>query len=116
MSASERVLWEHLRKKGVGFGFRRQVPVGPYVLDFYCASAALCVEVDGEQHSGRVSADRSRDEYLARAGIKTIRIPSVDLFESGSPVAGEWMRTIRLLCEERCAGSLPLPPPSVSEP
>ncbi len=78
MSASEKHLWAWIRNKKLGFGFRRQVPVGPYILDFYCAAASLCVEVDGEQHESH--RDLVRDEYLAKLGIFTLRIPSVDLF------------------------------------
>ncbi len=61
MSVSEKRLWAYIRKDRLGFSFRRQVPIGEYVLDFYCAKAALCVEVDGEQHAPRAAADRRRD-------------------------------------------------------
>ena len=59
-SLSERVLWFHLRNDKLGFRFRRQVRVGLYFLDFYCAKASLCVEVDGEQHGERAGKDASR--------------------------------------------------------
>lgn len=79
MSVSERYLWSHLRKKRLGYSFRRQVPVGPYILDFYCGRAALCIEVDGEQHNLTKGRDDRRDGYLKNLGIETIRIPSLDL-------------------------------------
>ena len=50
MSKPERLLWGALRKNKLGLRFRKQHPAGPYVLDFYCDSARLCVEVDGESH------------------------------------------------------------------
>ncbi|HEY7577739.1 MAG TPA: endonuclease domain-containing protein, partial [Acetobacteraceae bacterium] len=48
---AERLLWQGLRNRAVGrLKFRRQVPLGPYIADFYCASAKLVVEVDGVSH------------------------------------------------------------------
>ncbi|MBW7927192.1 MAG: DUF559 domain-containing protein [Fimbriimonadaceae bacterium] len=106
MSASERRLWEQLRKKRLGYGFRRQVPVGPYILDFYCAQAALCVEVDGEQHAQAAW----RDAYLRSVGIETLRIPSLDLFDENAAVFQAWIRKVRDACQSRSA--TPLPPSS----
>lgn len=110
MSTSEKVLWEQLRKEKLGFAFRRQVPVGPYILDFYCARAALCVEVDGEQHADTGWRDAKRDAYLRDVGIETMRIPSLDLFDRDSTVFGQWLTRIAQTCEAR--SSTPLPPSS----
>ncbi len=101
MSASERVLWELLRKDRTGFRFRRQVRVGPYLLDFYCGEASLCVEVDGEQHSLRKEADQRRDGYLAQAAILTYRVPSLDLFEADTAGQYRHIEEVVRLCEER---------------
>ncbi|MFY9233626.1 MAG: DUF559 domain-containing protein [Fimbriimonadaceae bacterium] len=106
MSVSEKVLWEQVRKNRLGYGFRRQVPVGPYILDFYCARASLCIEVDGEQHIQTLWRDAKRDAYLREVGIETIRIPSLDLFAADSAVFLAWIRKIRETCEAR---SSPLP-------
>jgi very-short-patch-repair endonuclease len=59
-----------------GLKFRRQHPIGPYVLDFYCAEAKLAVEVDGEVHShpDRIQHDRRRTEWLERQGLMVLRI------------------------------------------
>lgn len=100
-SASEQVLWECLRMKRLGFRFNRQVPVGPYVLDFYCAEASLAVEVDGEQHAERREADTRRDAWLRTRNVETIRIPSLDLFEETGLAAPRWLETIREACERR---------------
>jgi very-short-patch-repair endonuclease len=56
--------------------FRRQHPIGPYVLDFYCAEAKLAVEVDGASHShpDRILHDRRRTEWLARQGVTVFRV------------------------------------------
>lgn len=50
LSPAELRLWLELRKEPDGYYFRRQHAAGPYRLDFYCAKARLCVEVDGEAH------------------------------------------------------------------
>ena len=81
MTYSERVLWASLRRRELGFRFRRQVPVGPYILDFFCPAAMLCVETDGEQHQFSQANDRKRDAYLLTLGIETFRIPTFDLFD-----------------------------------
>jgi len=68
MSLPEVILWEHLRRGGLGgMRFRRQHPVGPYVLDFYCAASRLAIEVDGAQHDlpEQMRHDIRRDAWLA---------------------------------------------------
>jgi very-short-patch-repair endonuclease len=72
----ERVMWSWLRDKRFSeFKFRRQHPIGPHFLDFFCIEARLNIEVDGSQH-GRPEnqlADAERDAFLAAQGIKTLR-------------------------------------------
>ncbi len=99
MSESETLLWKRLRRKQTGFHFRRQVAVGPYFLDFYCAKARLCVEVDGDTHAFRAESDRQRDEYLQRLGILTVRIPTSELYTH----LDEVVEYIAHLCRERAA-------------
>jgi very-short-patch-repair endonuclease len=93
MSESEQVLWAELRRKNHRFRFRKQHPIGPYVLDFYCPEVLVCVEVDGEQHAERVERDQVRDEWLLRQGILTIRIPSWDVFDDLDSVVEQVIRT-----------------------
>jgi very-short-patch-repair endonuclease len=72
-------LWVRLRRRQLGgFRFRRQHPIGPYILDFYCPEARLAVEIDGagHDHPDQVRHDLRRDEWLALKGIRTLRIPS----------------------------------------
>ena len=103
MSKSERVLWNLLRRQELGFKFRRQYPLGPYVLDFYCPIAQLCVEVDGPLHAGRQSKDLIRDQYLKDFGIQTIRIPTGEFFDHDAPGVYEWAERIKAICIERTA-------------
>jgi very-short-patch-repair endonuclease len=64
-----------------GLKFRRQHPIGPYILDFYCAAAKLAVEVDGASHLTveQGSHDERRTAWLTRQGIKVMRIPASDV-------------------------------------
>ena len=77
MTRPEVVLWLSLRgRKLNGLHFRRQHPIGPYVLDFYCHAARLCLEVDGAGHAAddRSLRDQVRDAWLEKAGIRTLRL------------------------------------------
>ena len=79
MSLPELMLWNAIRRGQLdGLKFRRQHPIGPFVLDFFCASARLAVEVDGQMHhvEDRPERDAARDRWLARQGIITLRIPA----------------------------------------
>ena len=82
MSLPERVLWAHLRRKQTGLRFRKQQPAGPYVLDFYCHEARLCVEVDGQTHDFTAQRDEQRDEWLKSQGVRTLRVAARDVLEN----------------------------------
>jgi very-short-patch-repair endonuclease len=84
MTLPEVILWTHLRGDGLHpLRFRRQHPIGPYVLDFYCASARLCVEVDGRAHDNIevVARDLRRDQWLAENGIRVLRLPATAILD-----------------------------------
>jgi very-short-patch-repair endonuclease len=75
MTSSERRLWDALRRNQLhGLHFRRQQVVAGFVVDFYCASSRLAVEVDGPSHLSSGEYDAERDSALARLGITTLRI------------------------------------------
>ena len=77
---AERKLWHLLRDRRLGgIKFRRQHPRGPYTLDFYCAEAALVIEVDGSQHAERVEHDARRTEYLEAEGLQVLRFWNRDV-------------------------------------
>ena len=72
----EKELWQALRShRFAGFKFRRQHPVGDYILDFYCAAAKLDIELDGFQHGlpEELQHDADREKFLAEQGIETLR-------------------------------------------
>ena len=78
MSLPEVLLWKSLRREALGGHFRRQHPMGVYVLDFYCDRAKLNIEIDGQTHSlaGAPERDAKRDAWLETQGIRTIRLPA----------------------------------------
>ncbi|HWW28308.1 MAG TPA: DUF559 domain-containing protein [Caulobacter sp.] len=85
MSLPELMVWNAIRRGQLdGLKFRRQHPIGPYVLDFFCASARLAVEIDGATHyaEDRFERDAARDRWLARQGIMTLRIPASGVLAS----------------------------------
>jgi len=79
MTSAERTLWHLLRRDQLNLHFRRQHPIGPFVLDFYCAKAKLCVEIDGPVHAERQDYDRRRSEWLAKEGIRVLRFAADDV-------------------------------------
>jgi very-short-patch-repair endonuclease len=77
MTRPERDLWAMLRRGVTGLRFRRQHPIGPFILDFYCPSVKLAVEVDGLGHD--FSGDKKRTEWLAREGIRVLRFTDAEI-------------------------------------
>ena len=71
---AERTLWKHLRDRRLeGYKFRRQRPLGRYIVDLVCLEEKLVVEVDGGQHSGRQLYDSERDKWLESQGYRVQR-------------------------------------------
>lgn len=77
----EGLLWQFLRKRPEGLKFRRQHPIGPYVLDFYCPAVRLVVEVDGDSHNmgDRPERDARRDAWLRGQGLRVLRLDAGDV-------------------------------------
>jgi very-short-patch-repair endonuclease len=99
MSKPEIMLWQQLRRKPLGIKFRRQHPFGPYILDFYCPSAKLAIEVDGMAHDmgDRPERDERRERNLSQQGIETIRISAEEVLHDPADVADRIMRYIQSL-------------------
>ena len=71
---AERVLWRHLRLRHIGgYKFRRQRPIGPYIVDFVCLGKYVVIEVDGGQHRQRRLYDARRDGWLREKGFTVLR-------------------------------------------
>jgi very-short-patch-repair endonuclease len=73
MTDAERCLWRHLRAHRFTCAkFKRQQPIGPYIVDFVCFDASLVIEVDGGQHLNS-AADQERDAWLKGQGFQVLR-------------------------------------------
>ncbi|OGJ57000.1 hypothetical protein A3H22_03640 [Candidatus Peribacteria bacterium RIFCSPLOWO2_12_FULL_55_15] len=71
----EKLLWRKLRSHRFhDMKFRRQVPIGPYIVDFYCAAKKLVVEVDGGIHALRQTYDAQREAFLCQDGYTVVRV------------------------------------------
>ena len=74
MTDAERLLWKHLRlRQAEGHKFRRQAPVGRYIVDFLCNERKLVVELDGGQHAERSESDAVRTSWLEAQGLTVLR-------------------------------------------
>jgi len=92
----ERLLWSRLRSDRLGATFRRQQPVGAYVVDFYCPAVRLVVEVDGRSHDGRYAEDAARQEALERAGLRVLRFTNDEVLADLDGVVARlraWLET-----------------------
>jgi very-short-patch-repair endonuclease len=77
------MLWHQLRKKRVGdVRFRRQFPIGTYIVDFVCLPARLIIEVDGPMHDLTFAADQRRTQWLESRGFKVVRFRNEDVLRN----------------------------------
>lgn len=116
MTLPEGKLWIELRKRPSDYKFRRQHPAGQFVLDFYCASLRLAVEVDGLAHDGAkaVSRDKRRSAWLRERGIATTRIPAREILQDIEAVV---TRLVEICDDRRVAmGGSPLHHPADGPP
>jgi very-short-patch-repair endonuclease len=94
-------LWGELRGRRLGgWKWRRQAPIGPFIVDFYCPAARLVVELDGSQHLDQAAYDARRTAYLERDGLRVIRFGS----------EGVWGGGLDYICESilaACGGETP---------
>ncbi len=94
----EKKLWQSLRSRQIhNYKFRRQMPVGPYIVDFACMSAHLIIELDGSQHAENTDYDRRRTAALEAQGYQVIRFWNNDVLENFDGV----LEAIWLALEER---------------
>jgi len=96
---AERALWRALQRRQLGRRFRRQLPIGPYIVDFACVEARLIVEVDGGQHAAPGDHDR-RDAFLLSKGYQILRFWNNEVLQNRDGVL------------QRIVEMLDLPPPA----
>ena len=85
MTEAESFLWQRIRRKQLkGRQFYRQKNIGDYIVDFYCPSAKLIVELDGGQHYTEegVNRDQIRDNYLENFGFSVLRFSDREVFKN----------------------------------
>lgn len=89
MTLPEVLLWKILRTSPDGLKFRRQHPVGRYVLDFYCPDSRTAIEIDGMVHDmdDNPEHDAARDAWLLGEGIAVVRIPAREVLRSVNDAA-----------------------------
>ena len=102
LTEPEVMLWSRLKRRSPGAPvFRCQHPMGPYILDFFCAAAKLAVEIDGARHGeeGQILHDARRDAWLNRRGVTVYRTMASTVFEDVDQVAD----AARLMADEPVA-------------
>ncbi|NJL07499.1 MAG: endonuclease domain-containing protein [Methylacidiphilales bacterium] len=110
MTRAETLLWRHLKAhRADGLGFRRQTPIGPYIVDFVCHAAQLIVELDGESHDfpSRQNRDEVRDAWLRSQGFRVLRFTNDEVLGNLEGV----VMAIQQAAAARMSPSPPLPNP-----
>lgn len=83
MTRAEEVLWKELRHRRCGgHKFRRQVPIGPFVVDFLCRKQRLIIEVDGEIHTLQQKYDQFREAYLVDMHYRIVRFTNEEVLRN----------------------------------
>jgi very-short-patch-repair endonuclease len=104
---TERKLWHHIRDKQLdNFRFRRQRPIGKYIVDFICLEANLVIELDGGQHAEQLQYDAERTKYLTAQGLHVLRYWNNDVMQN---IAGV-LEDIRTALIQRVSLSTPSRP------
>ena len=76
---AEVLLWEELKSKKTGYTFNRQKPLLNYIVDFYCKSLNLVIEVDGDSHNHKYDLDLKRQKELEAYGLKFLRFDDLEV-------------------------------------
>ncbi|HEU5272348.1 MAG TPA: DUF559 domain-containing protein [Xanthobacteraceae bacterium] len=110
MTRAETLLWRYLKANHQGLSFRRQTPMGPYIVDFVCHSARVVVELDGDTHDfiAQQRSDEVRDQWLASRGYVVQRFTNKYVLSN--------LEGVVLTIREVASGRLPGTPPSLSLP
>lgn len=87
---AEQILWRCLRNSQLdGMKFRRQHPIGRFIVDFYCAQTRLVIEIDGDSHAEQVEYDQMRTNRLESQGYRVIRFTNIDVLKNLDTVLKE---------------------------
>jgi very-short-patch-repair endonuclease len=106
MTDTERFVWERVRYRQIGrCKFRRQHPLGPFVVDFACLERKLVLELDGGQHAERAEEDARRTAWLEERGYRVFRLWNFEAFQ-------DWEATEQRIWELLQEGGDPTPHPN----
>ena len=98
MSEAEAKLWQHLRASRLnGYKFRRQQPMGHYIVDFMCVTPKLIVKADGGQHTEQAAYDHARTAYLNSLGFTVLRFWNHEILQQTNDVLAEILRVLQEL-------------------
>ncbi|MCP3973504.1 MAG: DUF559 domain-containing protein [bacterium] len=90
MPVSEAALWLRIRNGKLGYRFRRQVPIGPWVADFACLNPLVVIEVDGSSHDHREEVQRTA--FIESQGFTILRIPNKHIATDVDGHLSNWLR------------------------
>ncbi|MGB0211852.1 endonuclease domain-containing protein [Algiphilus sp.] len=106
---AEARLWYHLRAhRFLGLKFKRQQPIGHFIVDFICQQRDLVIELDGGQHSGQQDYDAQRSAYLQAQGLRVLRFWNNDVLNETEAVLDQ----IRRYCTDETLSLSPNPSPA----
>jgi len=103
---AERIIWTAVRAHRLtGASFRRQTPIGPYIVDFVCHASKIVIEIDGGQHyeAENLARDARRDKYLASRGFRVLRFNNHDVMTNRHGV----LETVMAAVEDTPSPTLP---------
>ncbi len=113
LTPAEKVLWQALKKRQLNnLKFRNQHPVGHFILDFYCPTHKLVIEVDGSIHDRQVEYDNDRSKQLEAYGYHIIRFRNDEILNNLDFV----LQCIRETCDRLVPESAPVPNSGGAEP
>lgn len=95
---TEKILWNILSNKKLGFKFRRQHPINQFIADFYCHELKLVIEVDGEYHLQRdaIEYDEMRTSLFNDFGIQVIRFTNREILENSDEILSSLEKLIKM--------------------
>ncbi|KKS43082.1 hypothetical protein A3H03_02035 [Candidatus Kuenenbacteria bacterium RIFCSPLOWO2_12_FULL_42_13] len=98
MTEPEWRLWYQIRNSLLGYKFRRQHSIGPYIVDFYCPKKKLIIEIDGGQHNEdkNIEQDLERTRYFNNLGIRVFRVWNNDMMQNLEGVIEELIRILNV--------------------
>jgi very-short-patch-repair endonuclease len=110
----ERALWQLLRRRQLaGHRFRRQVPIGPFIVDFACLERRVVVEVDGSSHDNPIKrkSDAERDAWISAQRFRILRLQDGEVLENPAAALGRIREFLGVEISNEC--TTPTPPSPV---